>query len=50
MIIKDNSPELSIRIFADTSVVWDALSLQVDAKRMKGDVQRLEDAGPFGNS
>lgn len=47
MIIEDNAPELTIRILADTSVVWDALSLQVDAKRMKGDEQRLEDAGAF---
>ncbi len=47
MIIEDNAPELPIRILADTGVVWDALSLQANAKRMKGDEQWLEDAGAF---
>lgn len=47
MINEGNSPEHSVRILADTGVVWDALSLQVDPKRMKGDERRLEDAGAF---
>lgn len=38
---------LPVRILADTSIIWDALSFQLEPDRMKRDERRLEDAKAF---